>query len=187
MPPRINGAQRSPDHHLDRGIAIELGSWLNADKSPIAQNRDAVGDPIDLFHSVADEHHRHLARLEFGHDCEEPLHFALGQSRSRLVHDQHFGVDGKGARDLHQLLLGWPEPLQRVLRAAVEPDNRQEIPRSFAHTVIVNAKRAARHVADEDILGYAQIGEKTRMLVHHGNPSALRLERRPVLDGDFLD
>ena len=42
-------------------------------------------------------------------------------------------------------------------------------------------------MADEDILGYAQIGEKTRMLVHHGNPSALRLKRRPVLDGDFLD
>ena len=33
----------------------------------------------------------------------------------------------------------------------------------------------------------AQIGEKTRMLVHHGNSSPLRFERRPVLDGDFLD
>ena len=123
-------------------IAIEFGGWLNADESPVAQNRDAVGDPIDLFHSVADEHHRHLARLELGDDCEEPLHFALGQSRGRLVHDQHFGVDGKGARDLHQLLLGWPEPLQRVLRAAVEPDDRQQIAGSFAHTVIVDAKRA---------------------------------------------
>ncbi len=65
---------------LDRSIAIEVGSWLNANQSPITQNRDVVCDSIDLFHSVADEHHRYLTRLEAGYDGEEPLDFALGQS-----------------------------------------------------------------------------------------------------------
>ena len=112
-------------------------SWLNANEAAVAQNRDAVGYSIDLFHSVADKHHRHLPRLKFSDDGEEPLDFALGQSRGRLVHDQHLGVDGKGPGNLHELLLGWPEPLERVFGAAGEPDDRQETPwfvRAYGHS-----------------------------------------------------
>ena len=101
---------------------------------------------------MADEHHRHLARLQPGYDGEEPLDFALGQGRRRLVHDQHLGVDRKGAGNLHELLLGWAQPLQDVLRAARQPDDPQQTRSSFAHGLIVDAKRAAGHMSDEDIL-----------------------------------
>ena len=60
-------------------------------------------------------------------------------------------------------------------------------PGSFAHTVIVDAERAMRHVANKDILGDCQVGEKSRMLVHHGNSPPLRFKWRPMLDGDSLD
>ena len=42
-------------------------------------------------------------------------------------------------------------------------------------------------MANKDILEDRQIGEKSGMLVHHGNASPLRFKRRPVLDRGSLD
>ena len=187
-PLRVDGAQRTPDHHLDGAIPVELGGRMHADQVPIAQDRDAVGDPVDLLHPVADEHHGDAPRLQGGDDGEQPLDLALGERRGRLVHDQHLGLDRQRPRDLDELLLGGAQPLQHLLRTARQADDVEQLLRPRPHAGVVDAAEPpARHVAHEDVLEDAEIAEQAGMLVHDRDAAAGRLQRRPGLDRDAVD
>ena len=187
VPFRVHRAQRPPDHQLHGAIAVEVAGDLDRHQTAIAQDRDAVGNPVDLLHPVADEHHRHLPRLEVCHHGEQALDLALRQGGRRLVHDQDLRIGRQRAGDLDELLLGGAKLLQQIVGAARQADGIQERLCRRAHPVPVDAERAARHVADEDVLEDREIAEQAWMLVHHRDATALRLERRPALDRCAVD
>ena len=137
---------------------------------------------------MADEHHRHAARLQLSDDGEQALDLALGQGRRRLVHDQHPGIDRQRPRDLDQLLLGGAQLLEHLLRTAGQADDVEQVLGPGPHAGVIDAAQPPPgHVAHEDVLEDAEVAEKAGVLVHDGDAATRRFERRPVLDGLALD
>ena len=135
----------------DGAVAIEVARPVSiADEVAVAQHGDAVGDAVDLLHAVADEHHRHAARLRSATTREQPLDLALRQRRRRLVHDQHAGVERQRAGDLDELLLGGAQACRAAssgaqARPTVVEQAPCASPRMRARSM--RAEALARHVA----------------------------------------
>ncbi|GLS18590.1 hypothetical protein GCM10007874_16070 [Labrys miyagiensis] len=60
---------------------------------------------------------------------------------------------------------------------------RQEFPGAGVHVTPIDPAIAPGLVADEDIFSDCEVGEKGRVLVHHGNPLTPALQGRQQLEG----
>ena len=172
------------DHHRDQLGLAGLGHGLGGHVLAVAQHGDAVGEGEDLGHAVADVDHADPAGAQVAHDREQPQHVGLGQGRGRLVHDQHAGVERERLGDLDPLPVGDRERAHR--RGDVELvdlERGQDLGGAGAHGGPVHAApTVARGVAQEDVLGHAQIGEQQQFLEHRGDAGGLRLLRSGEVD-----
>ncbi len=190
---RIHVAERPADHQLDGPVVRHLLDRRGRDEQPVAQDRDPVGDAVDLLHAMADEHHRHALGPQPLDHLEQAVDLAPGQRRGGLVHDEDARLGGERPGDLDELLLGAAQPPQRLVGAGGEADQGQQALRLPAHAGPVQAaERAAApalrlHPPDEDVLGDAEVGEETRMLVHDGDAVTARVQRRAQLHGPAVD
>ena len=71
----------------------------------IAQNRHAVADVEDLAEPVADIDDGMALRLEALQDAHQPLDLHIREGGGGFVQNEHAGVTGKQAGDLHDLPL----------------------------------------------------------------------------------
>ena len=107
------------DHAADGSCRRQLRARRGRDPAAVAQDRDAIGDLEDFFHTVGDEKNRHALLAQGVHDAEEPLHLVRREGCRRLVHDQHAHVERDRLGDLDRLLFGEGQPAGRL--ADVEP------------------------------------------------------------------
>ena len=99
-------AERAADHHADDRLDAGRRGRHGADIFAVAQDRDAVGDLLQLVHLVRDVDDADAARLQFADDLEQFGDLGVVQRRGRLVHDQHARVERQRLGDLDHLLLG---------------------------------------------------------------------------------
>ncbi len=71
----------------------------------VAEHRDAIGDPEDLFEMVRDENDPQPLGAKPIHRVEQRLDPVLIEHGRRLVENQDLGFDRNGLRDLDHLLL----------------------------------------------------------------------------------
>jgi hypothetical protein len=149
----------------------------------VAQHRHAVRHAVDLLHAVAHEHHRHAAGAQLGHNLEQPVDLARGQRGGGLVHDQDASLHRQRARHFHQLLLRAAQPAERRARRARQAHGLEQALGLGMHAAMVErAERALELPPHEQVLGHREIGEQSRVLVHHGDAHALGIERRAQRD-----
>ena len=97
----------APTQHLRHQLqARQLGGEVFADEPPVAQNRDAIADAVDLIEEVADEQHRDARRFDAIDDLEQLVDFVGVEAGGRFVEHQDLGVDLHGPGDRHELLNG---------------------------------------------------------------------------------
>ena len=75
------------------------------DRLAVAQDRDGVGDRLDLVQLVRDHDRGDAALLEAAQQVQQVLRVALVQRRGGLVEDEQLDVLGERLRDLDELLL----------------------------------------------------------------------------------
>ncbi len=75
-----------------------------ADQTAVAQDRDAVRDPVNLVEEMGDEDDRDSAALEVAQDLEKQLDLIGVEARGRLVEHEHPRVVLERARDRDELL-----------------------------------------------------------------------------------
>ena len=149
---------------------------LGGDVAPVAEHRDAVGDLEHLVEAVADEQHGHALVPQLAHLPEQALDL-VGRQRGRgLVHDQHPDVERDGLGDLDGLLGGDGQARRRHAGVEVDVEAGQQGLGVRAHPPPAHDP-ALVTVADEDVLGHAEVGEDQRLLVDGGDAPALGVGR----------
>ena len=93
-----------------------------AHMAAIAQHGVAVADLKHFFQAVGDENRRDAVALEGADDGEEFFNLGAAQGGGRLIHDDQLRFHGKGAGDLHHLLLGHGKVAHQGARVAVKAD-----------------------------------------------------------------
>jgi hypothetical protein len=189
---------------LDRGLdpaaaqVPELVERARLDRPALANDRDPVGEPLDLAEDVAREQHGRARRDPFGHTVREDLLHQRVQPGGRLVEDQQVDVcrESRDQRHLLPVALGVGaallgrvevEPLQQLL-----PVPRTRVgathPQQHVHGLTAGEVGPQRHVAGD--VGQPTVdrhGVPPRVLAEHGRRTAVdaqQPEQRP--DGGRL-
>ena len=109
------GAGRAPledlgkiaaDHQPhDLGV-VQLRGRSDRDELAVAQDRDAVAEPQDLFDAVRHVDDRHALVAQTPDERKEAIHLLVGERRGRLVEGEHPDPRFEGAHDFNELPLG---------------------------------------------------------------------------------
>ncbi len=161
------------DHLGDEGLAGEVCGDVFADELAVAQDRDAVGDLVDLIEEVTDEEDRHPAVAEVAHDAEELLDLAAVKARGRLVEDEHLGVEHHGAADGDELLDRDGVAREGGARVDVQAEVVEVTCGLAVRGLPVDAAGLARLVPEHDVLADREVRAQVDLLVHGGDPGVL--------------
>ena len=84
----------------------EFRRRAHADAAAVAQHRQPIGDRVDLFEKMRNEHDGEAARPQIANDVEQPRRLGRVETSGRLVEHQHARVVFQRARDGDELLHG---------------------------------------------------------------------------------
>ena len=120
-------------------------------------------------------------------NLEQMLHFALGQSRSRLIHDQHIGFVGNRLGDLYHLPVGDTEVPNLAFRIERDVQPLEKLCGHVVHLAVVDEAEAVLRLApDPDIFRHRHEWHQVELLMDHGDAILQRIERRFQADRQAL-
>src|SRR6202022_3095317 len=99
----------APDHRPHDLARRGLRGLERADVLAIAQHGDALAEPEYLVELVGDVDQGDAAALQPVEDREKVRGLPLGEAGGGLVEDEDAALEGQGARDLDELLVGGAE------------------------------------------------------------------------------
>lgn len=173
------------EHHRDELHAVEVGEVAGVDVAAVAEHGDAVADPVELIHAVADVEHRDPACAQVLDDPEEGLDLARLQRGGGFVHDDDLGVDRDGAGEGDHLLGADAQGVQGPLRVDAYAETVEQFGGLTVHTTEVDqAETVLRLTPEEDVARHAHQRDEVHLLVDRGDTGLLRLERPG--EGDLL-
>ena len=172
------------DHHGDDLLHGRLLGLARAHVAAVADDRDAVGDPLDLVHAVRDVDHPGVGLHEAADQAVQDLDLGVVERRRRLVHDQQLGVVGQRLADLDHLLLGDREAADELLGPQRQMEALDQLARLRVEPALVEEEpRAARLAPDEEVLRDREVGHQVELLVDDADAELLRVLGRDRLVG----
>jgi len=107
--PRRESGQFLAKHCADK---FDLGNILHgsgSDRAAIAHDGYAVGNSGNFFQPVRDINDSRALISKHADGLEQAIHFAIGERRGGLIHDQNSRVRANGLGNLDELLFGHAE------------------------------------------------------------------------------
>jgi hypothetical protein len=189
LPFREDMVDRTADHHAHQLVLRRARKQALAHHLPVAEDRVAICDAVDLVELVADEEEGLACALQELDEQEQLLDLLGRKGGGRLVHDDDARVDRHGARDSDQMLVGDAEIAQAGAGVDMRRAHRVEhFARLGAHGAPVDqAETVLRRVAEENVFGNRQIVEQYRFLVDRRDAVAERGMRRRQRDRFAID
>ena len=179
--PKLHGAA----DHQGGELGVARGRRALGDHLAPADDRDVVGDGLDLPELVRDEDDRVTAVAQLAHDHEQVIGLAGSEHGRGLVQDQDAGVPQQRFDDLDPLL----HAHRKILDVGIGVDAESEALRQLSYRCpgpppVQKAEpvRGRRRQAD---LGDVQSAEIERG--HSEPPDWLRPERDVLRDGEDRD
>jgi len=145
--------QAAPDHFRDQFEAWEHGNIVRSHQLPIPEDRDPVHHFVELIDEMGDKNYADPLVLELPHHFEELVGLAGVKAGSGFIEDQNLGRgDFHRARNGHHLLDCHGIGPQRLGHVDVDIQALEVLPRRLVHGLPVDAAKAVRLPADQDIL-----------------------------------
>ena len=169
------------DHVADDAVFRDVGLGDRLDRLAVAEDRDGVGDLLDLVQLVADDDRRDPLLAEAQDQVEQMVGVVVVESGGRLVEDEELDLFRQGLRDLDQLLLSDADLIDGRGRVLVEADALEQLARLEVGLVPVDeAAGALALIVEEDVLGDRQVGAEGELLMD--DDDALRLAVAEALE-----
>src|SRR6266550_614065 len=128
---------------------------------------------------MADVDHRHPVSGEAPDQLEQAIHILALESARRLVHEENARVRRQGTADLDYLLRGDGERADAPVRMEVRvTEVLEQCQRPPPRRVSVDPPPARRLDAEQDVLGYREVGAQRKLLMNQGDAPAPRVQRR---------
>ena len=174
------------DHPADDPVLVDgVGrDGERLDRLAVADDRDLVGDLLDLVELVGDHDRGDALALQALEQVEQVLGVVVVEGGGGLVEDQQLHLLRQRLGDLDQLLLADTEVLDLGERVLRETDPREELDGLPVGAVPADDAVRGRLVAEEDVLGDRQLGDQGELLVDDHDPGGLALP--DVLELDDL-
>ena len=169
-------------HQRDQFQRRQIRRRRRADQAAIAQDRDAVCDPIHLIDEVGDEDHCDSAPLQVPHDPEQEFGLVRVEARGRLVEHQNPSIVLERAGDRDQLLDGHGIRTERPLDVDVDVEPLQPLARELARRAPCNQSEPARLAAEGQVLGHRHRRNEIHFLVNRADAEGTRLAGRADMD-----
>ena len=171
-------------HQLDQLARRRLvDGEAGGDGAAVLEDGDPVADLADLLEPVRDVDDGDALGGEVADDAEQVVDLALVEHGGRLVQDEQPGVVGEGARHADDLLRGGREPADRAGRLDLGvPEPGEQLARTADRLPALAEAGGAELVAEEDVLGDAEVGDEVELLVDRGDPEVHRGLRRRQRD-----
>src|SRR4051812_36488845 len=168
--PRAGGlGQLAAEHHPDQLESRQRRGLALADQATISQNRDAIGDLVDLVEEMADEDDANAALGKLTHDAKQDLDLMAVEARGRLVPDQHARREIDGARDRGGMLGRYRINSKRRGYVDVETEIREQGFRAASHLAFTHDAEAHRLPVEEQVLRHREVRQQIDLLVDGGN------------------
>ena len=115
---------------------------------------------------VGDIEDQHSLGLDAPYDGEEVLLLGQRQNRRRLVEDQDPRIEGKCARDLHELLLGNTQRADFGVWIELEAETGKKCAGPIGQLAPVDeAERAPRLAPEKDVAGDGELRNEAEFLI----------------------
>ena len=158
------------------------------DRLAVADDRDRVGDLLDLVELVADDDRRDALLLEVQDQVEQVVGVLVVERRGRLVEDEQLHPLRERLGDLDELLLADADVDDLGGRVLAQADAGEQLRRLVVRLVPVDeAERARDLVVEEDVLGDREVGAQRELLVDDDDALGLAVADVPELDGLVLE
>ncbi len=169
--------EAAADHAADDAVLVDhvLLHVEGLDGLAVAQDRDRVGDLLDLVELVADDDRADALALEPDDQVEQVLRVALVQGCGRLVEDQQPDRLVQRLGDLDELLLADADVLDLRAGVVAQADAVQQFGRLLLRLAPVDDAAAVQFAAEEDVLGDGQLGDERELLVDDRDAGGLAL------------
>ena len=135
--PLLDVLELASEHEGNQFQRRQLGGRRRSDQPAVAQDRDAVGDLVDLIDEMGDEDDGEAAAFQIAHDLEQKLGLVGVETGGRLVEHQDPRVVFERASDRDQLLDRHRIGAERPLDVDIELEPLEPLPRARS--------RASRH------------------------------------------
>ena len=172
--------ERASHHQADDAVFVERVRRLGGDVLAVADHGDGVTEALDLVELVRDVDAGHAGALEVFDDGQQHLDLPGAERGGRLVEDQQARFLGQRLGDLEQLLVAVAvvhDGRGHVDIGELEPG--QQLGGAAVHGRVVHASaRQAHFVAQEDVLGDAQLLHQHQFLVQDDNAGFLAVPGR---------
>ena len=172
------------DHHVDDVVLGAVLGDQRADIAAVAHDGDAVGDDLDLVHTVRDINDAQLLIAQVADDLEQLLDLRLRQRRGGLVKDDDLGLVGNGLGDLAHLLLTDRQIAHLFRGIDIDAQLIEELLGLGVHLGIIDDGALHEFAADEDVLRNGQVVHHVQLLVNDDDARLLRL--LGTMEFDFL-
>jgi len=180
-----------PDHPADEFLPVDAGRRLRADRLPVAEHRDAVGQAENLFQAVGDVDDAHALAAEAPQSGEEGLRLGLRERAGGLVQHQHPRLTGEGPGDLDKLPVGDGQSADRLVDVVqfVQVQRTDQGAGVGPHGGAAQAAQAGGLAAHVDVLGHRQVRRQGQFLVDDADAESVGVGDaadvdRPVVDPD---
>jgi hypothetical protein len=179
---RRGDEQFAADHLRDDAVRIGFADFLGGDMAAVAQHRDVVAQGEEFLNAVGDVDERDAAGFQLAHELEEIGGFGGGERAGGLVHHDDLGAGADGGGDLHELFAAGGERADDGVGIDVGADGGEHGLGARAEFAALDEARAARQVAEAEILGDAQVGAEREFLMHHGDAEFAGHQRSRRMD-----
>ena len=179
---REQHADLAAGHQLDQlGFRNVVGGH-RLDLVAVAQDRDAVGDLLDLAHAVRHVDDADAGGFELGDEVEELGGLGIGERSRRFVEDEqaHFGQERLG--DFHHLLVGARQLRHLVVGPQVEIELAHDLARAGAHGSAIEEAAGGDFAAEEEVFFDGQFRHQAEFLEHRADPDDARAMRGEIGD-----
>ncbi len=147
------------------------------DLVPVAQDRNAIGDLLDLAHAVRHVDDADPGCFEFRDEIEKLCRLGVGERRRRFVEDQEpdFGQERLG--DLHHLLVSARQLRDLVVGTQIEIELADDGAGARPHGGAIEEAPGGDFTAEKKVLLDGQLGHQAELLEYRANaddPGAMR-------------
>ena len=117
------------DHVADDAVLRDIGLGDRLDRLAVADDRDGVGDLLDLVQLVADDDRRDPLLREAQDQVEQVVGVLVVERGGRLVEDEELDLLRERLRDLDELLLADADLIDLRRRVLLQTDALEQLAR----------------------------------------------------------
>ena len=176
------------DHEPDDLVAASHTLRESLDMPPVAEDRTAIRQSLDLVHAMGDIENAQATRFQIEERAIDQVHIGCRERGGGLVENEKLGITPEGLGDLHHLPAGQRKVCDAGRRVDIlAADAGEQFLRPPALCPAIDQAEAARRARQGDVVSHCELGHQRELLKDANDAGAVRRRRVGKRDRHALE